>query len=1316
MAEQHPRRIPNITPSVAAPPVIPPPPPLPEPKRSAFTRFVTQSFTTYGSRPATAQPGREGGRAAAFPQLPGYSPLTSQYAKFKAKVTAEIAALDINQDRTHAILAGREILETVRVNGTTCSEDLNIREALYSHDRHNATRHRDNLDIHDVKWSHGPYSNFIACAATNGKVVIYDLVRPGIEVSRLHEHHRQVHRVAFSPHHGALLLSASHDGSVRFWDLRDMRPEVASITARAKYSGQSDAVRDVRWSPSDGLEFALGTDSGAVQRWDYRSPKAAKLKINNAHDGGCTSVDWHPDGKHLLSAGQDRMSGNRSYGMLKIWDFSSDHKRQKPAWTLRTPYTVTNARWRPPCWSGDEHGRGSWQATQVVTSYDEKHPVIHLWDFRRPYIPFREVYTSRTAPTDMLWHSIDLLWSVGREGEFYQTDVKYAPKTIDRRPLSTFAISPTGEMVAFGQKRTRRRRSDMELSLPDAPNPAARRVMPKTGVPELSRSSADDSIDDTFLSSSYQPRHHERTLSNRSSKSLAGTPPSLDKDTLAELDATLSQVKDNTLPHQTALRGPLPGSSDINTFLFLAQKYKTAALPDKPTVESYKNVSKPFEQNANYADRAGNHRAAQVWMGVGAVLQREVLTNGEQRRRARLSKAEQPEDPFLTLPDISFPVFDGEDTLFASGSAAVADTSRAAIPDGHVVESDSNMPTPLAKPHVSANSSHSSNLHHNIPEPPHDDQLSLPPSVVSGGSSGMHQAAQISTAATAQKRQRRENLEAGTSWFNTNDINERKAQIANWRAQPKALLDLDTPRKDSSPAVNIPPPMYRHNSDDSFAMFPSSSESKNEHSLAQSMNSLRDRQLSMSSIPEDLLPAEQTHERSATDSFGQSGEEASQSGSSKGDVFNGSFDSLQLSESPLGTKALNPSLFPAQILGDATDPRSVEPPKRSDIPRHDAKQRARIAAPAVRPVVNMNSKDLILDDFERPPGISLSRTYPITAGKMLQKLFMYHTALVPDAQQIVHLMMLLSPFLPNSASLAAHEYEVAGQTRLAQTRHILQEYAHYCKVEVGLETDEIHAILSGHLVHLARFDIHPLQVEAVCMAYQEQLEKCMLFTSLVMLRNLVYPHLGAFQDHLLRSSTVELVCAKCNKPVSSATRKCEKCNKGHDLCPVCWQKYSPFTMTKRARKMEDAKVPAIRICANGRLDFSASVKPPTSSSPSPSAPVPNASGNDEPKLEHPSLWQFCLTCGHGAHAACLQTQPNVPELGGRCATAGCGCACVRGMYRSELVKRMEEEKAKNAMGSVKGDGRRVRESGAVKGARGLLGEEGKRVRLVEPER
>ena len=226
---------------------------------------------------------------------------SSQHSSLKIRDATEITALDQNRERTHAVVAGRNTLQTIRVDGTTLKEDANIRQSLAEHERPNAAQM---IDIRDVKWSHGHFNSLIAAAASNGKVVIYDLNRPGIELARLHEHTRQVHKLAFSPFQGHLLLSASQDGTVLLWDLRDVRDSVVKCSSREKYKGQSDGVRDVKWSPTDALEFAFATDSGVVQKWDYRNPKGPKLRIN-AHDKHCSAIDWHPDGKHLMSAGHD---------------------------------------------------------------------------------------------------------------------------------------------------------------------------------------------------------------------------------------------------------------------------------------------------------------------------------------------------------------------------------------------------------------------------------------------------------------------------------------------------------------------------------------------------------------------------------------------------------------------------------------------------------------------------------------------------------------------------------------------------------------------------------------------------------------------------------------------------------------------------------------------------------------------------------------------------------------------------------------------------------------------------------------------------
>jgi hypothetical protein len=531
-------------------------------------------------------------------------PLSSQDSSLKAPDGAEITAVDINRNRTHAVLAGKDVLQTVRVDSNECIEEENILATILNYDRQNNSLHRETLDLHDVKWSHGQYSNYIAAAATNGKVVIYDLGRPGIELARLHEHSRQVHKLAFSPFQGYLLLSASQDGTVRFWDLRDIRSEIVSWRSRAKYSGQSDGVRDVRWSPTDGVEFAFATDGGTVQKWDFRKQNSRLLRIN-AHDRICTAIDWHPDGKHLVSAGQDKH--------LKVWDMSAENRRSKPLWTIRTPFSIMNARWRRSL--SDDSQRGP--CTQIASSYERPFAAVHVWDLQQPYMPYREICNWPSAPTDMLWQTSRRLWTVHRDGEFFQTEVQNAAKVVDRRPMQALAVSPTGEICVFSQKRVRRRSSDVTLHDPISIPVDDADLFPERS--ELSRSAADDPLDESFLSTSY--KKHTRSQP-RGSKSAASTPPSLQDPELPKLMKLNENMVKKGGPLyrlQNSYRGFLDGTLNAPTFSYLSQKYKSIPKP-LPSTDTILSIRKVFDQNAGYAQRTGSYRVAQTWRVFGALV------------------------------------------------------------------------------------------------------------------------------------------------------------------------------------------------------------------------------------------------------------------------------------------------------------------------------------------------------------------------------------------------------------------------------------------------------------------------------------------------------------------------------------------------------------------------------------------------------------------------------------------------------------------------------------------------------------------------
>ncbi|KAK4930778.1 SEA (Seh1-associated) complex subunit, partial [Elasticomyces elasticus] len=332
-----------------------------------------------------------------------------------------ISALDINEAGSHAILAGRDILKTVKVNDYNIAESFNLREAVRTNlsTQHLSTseiqRRKEYLPARDVRWSRGKFAHVVATASDNGRITLLDVTTLGnsqVELAWLHSHKSQVNKLDFDPHLGYLLLSGSQDRTCKIWDIRDPRKP----SGWAQFDIKAP-IRDVRWNPKDAVEFALSTETGIIQKWDVRSPKGPVLS-HNAHERSCYSISWHADGKHLVSGGFDKK--------VKVWNFKSENKRSKPIFELRTPQGIMNLAWRPPCWSDEYTGLGTWQSTQIVTTYGEDDPRIHVWDLRRPALPFREVNTSDRRAIDLCWRDKDLLWTVDQAGIFQQHDMSHA--------------------------------------------------------------------------------------------------------------------------------------------------------------------------------------------------------------------------------------------------------------------------------------------------------------------------------------------------------------------------------------------------------------------------------------------------------------------------------------------------------------------------------------------------------------------------------------------------------------------------------------------------------------------------------------------------------------------------------------------------------------------------------------------------------------------------------------------------------------------------------------------------------------------------
>jgi WD40 repeat protein len=1208
-------------------------------------------------------------------------------------------------------------------------DETNLRAAVLNYaDSH--ARQREGLGIHDVKWSHGQFSSHIATAAANGKVILYDLNRASVELTRLHEHNRQVHKLAFNPHQGYLLLSASQDATVRLWDLRDMRREASTCRSRDHYSGVNGGIRDVQWSPTDAVEFAFGTDNGNIQRWDFRYNKGPKQKVT-AHDQRiCTSIDWHPDGKHMLSSGVDRT--------VKVWDFSLDGRRQKPTWVLTTPYPVHKARWRPPYWSDDHQERGSYQSTQVATYYDREHSPIHVWDFRRPHLPFREINKFASAPSDMLWHSRDTLWTVGKEGVFQQSDVHHAPKTVDRRNMQALAVSPSGEVGGVAQRRPRRRRS-ASLAYPEDTylgDPRGRRSSPEKNS---LRSSADNSLDEGILASSIK-RHHGRTTSSRSARSFGSTPPSDIAPKVMFLTDSMITQSELSKPNQVAFRGILPGASNVQIFAYLAQKYKTISLSDPPDIHSYEELEHVFGQNAGYADRASFYRLAQTWNIVGTSIAAVTRKRAEQHRESRhLTRKSNTTGSSGSVSKSASEHLEAHDKHIAiSANPAVRailgtlDKTNSSRPTPSI-ESTSNLATPLARPLTVTAPIANGIRPPDIPDLDEEDIVALPPSLTGPPSAINGVGGNLVVPQTTF---------SGPKWYQSADgLDERRAMVGSYRASPRIPLTLG-PSNVPAISIDIPPPAERRDSGESFTMFSASSDSQKGNSVPSSSSFA-----SGSSRPRTAdSGANQWRQPVEKNSFGNSGPDSS------GAHNDAPAKSLDISPTtvPIGKSSQAQNIMPGsdeegsdQLVELSSGERAVQEMehlrRNNQLLRHDSSESSVYASSRAESFSShdynpeMDMSGTIVPDGPEDPRSPHALRFPVSlphatesapavldpatedtlllsdyqamhvdveAGAafsvigLLNSLLAFHTNAQSDAQFSSILLLLLAPLLPQTHG--------PGESTDIDVGEVLTAFSDTF-VSLGLTPTQAKAVLSTQLSQLIATGINPYQAESILHTYHAQLHSLSLFNSAASLRRLAYPAYPAVYEQALKDTQLGLLCLSCKSPINNPKDKmrCESCKRAKAPCPICWAKYpafEPITAQKKAKhkirssfKDRDHRRKRSSLMSSQGLNDLDLHNSHAVDDPSPSQPE-----NWTPHKA--TLWTWCSLCGHGGHSDCMSTWFADSQLSdGACATEGCLCDCVRGKRRDEKIEEMLRLKvAKERSKPVrKGDDWKVKESKAV---------------------
>jgi hypothetical protein len=119
---------------------------------------------------------------------------------------------------------------------------------------------------------------------------------------------------------GAHIVSASQDGTVRVWNAADGKPiaTYTVVTRPPEYKARNRA----EWPPSvspvfalaafsrDGRRFAGACMDGTVRVWDLALGK--EIANFKAHDKYATALAFTPDGRRVLTGGEDKL--------VKVWE------------------------------------------------------------------------------------------------------------------------------------------------------------------------------------------------------------------------------------------------------------------------------------------------------------------------------------------------------------------------------------------------------------------------------------------------------------------------------------------------------------------------------------------------------------------------------------------------------------------------------------------------------------------------------------------------------------------------------------------------------------------------------------------------------------------------------------------------------------------------------------------------------------------------------------------------------------------------------------------------------------------------------------
>lgn len=326
----------------------------------------------------------------------------------KEDIGGPAAALALNKTTNQVAVAGRSVFKIYNISekGFEMCYNLRVVKNVIA-------------SCNDVAWNQVD-ENILASATSSGAIVTWNLNKAGFSKMDIvyQDHRRTVNKVHFHSTDPWLLVSGSQD-SIKVFDLRQNEAVI-------NYSGLSESVRDLQFSPHKSSVFIAVQDNGYVQLYDIRKRDRFE-QCFPGHNGPILACDWHPDHSDIVSTAGRDMS-------IKVWSIASQTPFMQHC--IPTMESVSIIRW-------------SYDNKNHIASCSLKRDYsINIWDIHRPYIACARFTEPHEITTGMAWRrGVSSIISVTSNGNLYQLPTSKAYRPLEHANPVGMAINPDGDIA-----------------------------------------------------------------------------------------------------------------------------------------------------------------------------------------------------------------------------------------------------------------------------------------------------------------------------------------------------------------------------------------------------------------------------------------------------------------------------------------------------------------------------------------------------------------------------------------------------------------------------------------------------------------------------------------------------------------------------------------------------------------------------------------------------------------------------------------------------------------------------------------------------